>query len=72
MITLPIKITEESYRAMTEESGGYCLACGAEAYGIEPDARKYKCEECDKPFVYGAEELLMMGKIEFTGDTHCI
>lgn len=45
------------------ESGddmGFCIACGAEHYGIEPDARKYDCEECDLPKVYGAEELLMM------------
>lgn len=45
------------------ESGddiGFCLACGAEAYGVEPDARKYECEECDAPKVYGAEELLLM------------
>jgi len=30
------------------ESGddmGFCIACGAEAYGVEPDARKYECEE---------------------------
>lgn len=39
---------------------GFCLACGAEAYGVEPDARQYECEECGKHKVYGAEELLMM------------
>lgn len=45
------------------ESGdyvGFCLACGAEHEGIEPDARKYECEECGKNKVYGAEELLLM------------
>lgn len=44
------------------ESGddmGFCLACGEEAYGVEPDARKYECEVCGKRSVYGAEELLM-------------
>jgi hypothetical protein len=39
---------------------GFCLACTAENYGVEPDARKYECEECGEPRVYGAEELLMM------------
>lgn len=39
---------------------GFCLACGAEAYGVEPDARKYECEECGERKVYGAEELLTM------------
>lgn len=45
------------------ESGddlGFCLACGAEAFGVEPDARRYECEECGAEKVYGAEELLMM------------
>ena len=42
------------------DSVGFCLACGAENYGVEPDARKYECEDCGKPKVYGAEEILMM------------
>ena len=37
---------------------GFCAACGAEAEGVEPDARGYECEECGEPRVYGAEELL--------------
>lgn len=42
------------------EDMGFCIACGAEAYGVEPDARKYECEECGAEKVYGAEELLIM------------
>lgn len=45
------------------ESGdyiGFCIACGAEHYGVEPDARRYECEECELPKVYGAEELMLM------------
>lgn len=44
------------------ESGEYlgiCIACGFEQEGVEPDARKYTCEECGKPAVYGAEELML-------------
>lgn len=40
---------------------GFCTACGAEAFGVEPDARGYECEECGVHKVYGAEELLIMG-----------
>jgi hypothetical protein len=36
----------------------FCLACGAEAYGVEPDTRRHTCEACGVPQVYGAEELL--------------
>lgn len=41
-----------------DDNIGFCLACGTEAYGVEPDARGYSCEECGKPQVFGAEELL--------------
>jgi predicted RNA-binding Zn-ribbon protein involved in translation (DUF1610 family) len=37
---------------------GICVACGEEASGVEPDARKYECEACGKRAVYGAQELL--------------
>ena len=39
---------------------GFCVDCGAEHYGVEPDARGYECEECESESVYGAEELLFM------------
>lgn len=38
---------------------GFCLACGAEASGVEPDARRYECEACGERQVYGVEELLI-------------
>jgi hypothetical protein len=63
---MTIKITEEDYHEMCKDSGGFCLKCGIEVYGIEPDARRYTCEECDTPNVYGIEELLMMGKLDIT------
>jgi hypothetical protein len=44
----------------SDESRGFCLACGADAYGVEPDARGYECEECGASKVYGAEECLIM------------
>lgn len=40
---------------------GFCLSCGQEAHGVEPDARKYVCETCGAKKVYGAEECLFMG-----------
>jgi predicted amidophosphoribosyltransferase len=42
------------------DNPGFCLACGADADGCEPDARNYECEECGKKAVYGAEECLLM------------
>lgn len=44
-----------------DRNTGFCLACGCDVDGVEPDARKYRCEACDADKVYGAEELLLMG-----------
>jgi hypothetical protein len=44
----------------TLDNPGFCLACGADADGVEPDARQYECEICGEEQVYGAEEVLMM------------
>lgn len=58
-------ITEERLVAAVErsmfglESPGFCIACGCDQDGVEPDARRYKCEACGKRAVYGAEELAM-------------
>ncbi len=43
----------------TLDNPGICICCGADAEGVEPDARKYECESCGEPGVYGAEELLL-------------
>ncbi len=42
-----------------DDNIGFCLACGEQHEGIEPDARKYKCEKCGLLKVYGAEEILL-------------
>lgn len=52
---------EQLEEAIGEGSQGFCIACGEQADGVEPDARNYECEACGERQVYGAEELLMMG-----------
>lgn len=42
-----------------EDSAGFCVACGYQTDGVEPDARKYRCPACERQTVYGAEELLI-------------
>ena len=46
------------------DNPGFCLACGNEQEGCEPDARNLECEECGQRQVFGAEEILMMGRFE--------
>lgn len=55
------KVTFEQVMTAVEsgEYIGICLACGHEQEGVEPDARKYDCESCGKPKVWGAEELAL-------------
>lgn len=39
---------------------GFCIKCGAERDGCEPDARNYPCDECGENKVFGAVEIMMM------------
>jgi len=60
-----------SYRTFTLEQiaeasalqAGYCVGCGAMREECEPDAREYQCDDCKQPLVYGAEELMLMGRV---------
>lgn len=55
------RVTAAAKRAMSSlDNPGFCIACGLEADGVEPDARKYECDRCGEKAVYGAEELLIM------------
>jgi len=51
---------ERSHRGL--DNPGFCLACGEEQDGCEPDAEEYKCEICGERQVYGAEEILIAGR----------
>ncbi len=60
------KITDEAILASVEQRStslddpGFCLACGCENYGVEPDVRNLKCESCGQDQVFGDEELLQV------------
>lgn len=58
-VTLDIvmEAVERSHSSL--DNPGFCVACGEEASGCEPDARRYECEHCGAHQVYGAEELLL-------------
>jgi len=43
----------------TTDNPGFCLACGEEADGVEPDARNYECDACGAHKVFGAAEILI-------------
>ena len=41
------------------DNPGFCIACGNEQEGCEPDAREYECEACGEHQVYGAGEVAL-------------
>lgn len=43
-----------------DDNSGFCLACGEEQGGIEPDGHDAHCESCGARQVYGAEELMIL------------
>lgn len=47
-----------------DDNTGFCLACGAEQTGVEPDAQRVRCEDCGNDAVAGAEQLLLTGWYE--------
>lgn len=44
----------------TLDNPGFCIACGVEQGGCEPDAECYQCEACGAHKVYGTEQLLII------------
>lgn len=59
-----ITISLEQYEEYDECGLGVCLGCGATRECCEPDARQYECDECGERKVYGAQELLLMGRVK--------
>lgn len=58
--TSRVNLDEVMAACAADDNSGFCLACGDQTCGVEPDARRYTCDSCGQPEVYGAEELLMM------------
>lgn len=61
-------MSESEYLDAQDNYIGYCTSCGADHTECEPDARKRFCEACHKHTVYGAQELLIAGKIELNDE----
>jgi hypothetical protein len=54
-----VTITQILAAVEADDNMGFCLGCGAAAYNVEPDSRRYLCESCGLHEVFGAEELLL-------------
>ena len=63
------RIEDAARRSMFgADNPGFCIECGAEVDGVEPDARGYDCEACGAAAVYGAEELIGEGHDDAPAD----
>ena len=58
------KITLEQYEQLEADMAGVCTACGHEQFGCEPDAQRYRCEDCGERTVLGPHWWLMRGLVE--------
>jgi len=65
-----MKVTPDEARDIVIDGGneGVCIECGAEAYGVEPDAEGYQCESCGEQSVMGLENALFAGHIQIEED----
>lgn len=45
------------------DNPGFCIACGYEQEGCEPDAENYECESCGAEEVFGAQEIALRWSI---------
>ncbi len=60
MRKLPKNLTiKQVMEACEDGTTGFCMACGAQTEGVEPDARCYECEECGSESVFGAEQIII-------------
>ncbi len=59
-ITEDVIVEAVERAAYSLDNPGFCISCGEEMDGCEPDMEKGTCEICGGPFVYGAEQLLLM------------
>jgi hypothetical protein len=59
-LTVDMIMDAAKRRMFGTDNPGFCLACGNEQEGCEPDARNYVCEACGERKVFGAEELVLM------------
>ncbi len=59
-----LMFTLEQIQAADDDQAGFCLHCGNMQFNCEPDARNYRCEACGERRVFGASELVFMGRVK--------
>jgi len=59
--TTPFRFTVEELEEADDDMVGFCLACRATRDCCEPDAERYRCDECGAHAVYGPHWIAICG-----------
>jgi predicted RNA-binding Zn-ribbon protein involved in translation (DUF1610 family) len=59
------------YYSLENEHAGMCFSCGELMYGVEPDAVRYKCEDCGHNRVFGLEYAVLHGRLNILSENQC-
>lgn len=59
------RFTAEDLESMEEDDAGACIECGEWAYNVEPDSHAFECQNCGSNAVYGSEQLVALGLIDY-------
>lgn len=64
---IPVVVSLETFFDHAEANDGFCVRCRdfTNVGGVEPDARRYRCEVCDRLAVFGVEEAMLCGLLAF-------
>lgn len=68
--TKTFTVSESEFNIFENDMTGWCIECGEEHDScVEPDARRYPCSNCKKQGVFGVEQLLLEGRLDFFDGT---
>jgi len=56
IVKIAISLLEEDMDTIE----GVCIECGVVHHGVESDAEKYKCDNCETNTVYGADQIILL------------
>jgi|LakMenE01Jun11ns_1017448.scaffolds.fasta_scaffold9959586_15 hypothetical protein len=63
-----ISVTSMEFNDLENDNVGMCFACGELMYNVEPDATRYKCEECGQLRVFGLEYAVLHGRMNIVSE----
>lgn len=60
--TRVLTLLRSAYTVGTQHTVGFCLRCGADAYGVNLDAEREKCRMCGDHWMCGVRTIVQHSK----------